>query len=145
MEKKELKGYLEFFSNLPHYQIHVEFEDLLTAADESQIHTFGWPIGVVLHTEEGRPKPYSQDAIQAVIDNPPNFDYWTLNKKGHYYILKTLFEDSRDQENNIFLDTRTIRTAELLITCFFRRLIVSDNCFLNSIRLSLSHQSKAKD
>lgn len=115
MEKKDLEGYLEFFSYLVDCKINKELADLLNAADESQIHTFGWPIGVVLHNDK-RPKPYSQNGIKAIIDDTRwnSFDYWTLDRDGKYYILASLFEDTRAKKK-IFIDTRTIRTAELFL------------------------------
>lgn len=113
MEKKDLKGYLEFFSYLVNYKINKELAVLLEAAEESQIHTFGWPIGLVLHNNDDKPKPYSQNGIRAIIDHG-SFDYWTLDKDGKYYILMSLFEDRR-AEKKIFIDTRTIRTTELFL------------------------------
>lgn len=114
MKKTDLPGYLEFKSHLKNYSLNADFQDLLTAADESQIHTFGWPIGVVLHNrKEYMPNPISQKIIAAEIKNEKSYDYWSLNKNGEYYILKSLFEDRRS-EGKIFFDTRTIRTAEVL-------------------------------
>jgi len=108
MGKKDLEGYLKFFSYLANCNINKELADLLNAADESQIHTFGWPIGVVLHNDKG-PKPYTQNGIKAIIDDTRrhSFDYWTLDRDGKYYILASLFEDSRAKKK-IFIDTRTI-------------------------------------
>jgi len=114
MDKTKLKGYVEFLAHLEKYQIHAEFADLARIADETQIQTFGWPIGLVLHVEKYQPQVYSQSGIRALIDDRETFDYWTLQKNGDYYILMSLFEDLR-KENSIFLDTRTIRTTELLL------------------------------
>ncbi len=128
MEKKDLAGYLEFASRVIEYDIKANIADLIRAADDSEIHTFGWPIGpVLLNNEEYRPKPYSQNGIRAVIDSDC-FDYWTLDKNGTYYILMSLFEDRRS-ENKIFIDTRTIRTTELLLRTaqLYRELGVPDS------------------
>lgn len=120
MKKEELKGYLEFASCLSDYELRIELPALVEAADKSQIHTFGWPIGVVLHNnEEFKPKPISSEKIRAVIQHKPSdeeqmFDYWTLERNGNYYILKSLFEDTRDQDK-LFFDTRIVRTTELLL------------------------------
>lgn len=127
MEKTDLKGYLEFFCHLPKYKLNADLKDLVIAADESQIHTFGWPIGVVLHTKELKPKPISQDKIRVIVDKDL-FDLWTLDKKGNYYILKSLFEDRRGG-NAIFFDTRTIRTTELFLRTarLYKALSVPEN------------------
>lgn len=114
MEKNDLAGYLEYFCHLVNYDLNASLQQLALAADESQVHTFGWPIGIVLHTDDFKPKPISQEKIQVVIDRQESFDYWTLDKNGNYYILKSLFEDRR-AEGKIFFDTRTVRTTELLL------------------------------
>ena len=118
MRKEQLNGYMEFFSFLPIYQMDAELQDLENASRATAIHTFGWPIGLVLSTEEYKPKPYSHDemaGIKAVYKGEDGkFDYWTLDKNGEYYILATLFEDER-KENRIFFDTRTIRTTETFL------------------------------
>ncbi len=111
MEKADLKGYCEFASRLENYSIDIGPADLLKAMDESAIHTFGWPIGVVLHREGMAPNP-NNEGITATVDTGRHFDFWTLKKNGDFYFLKDLFEDQR-RENCIFLDTRTIRTAEI--------------------------------
>ena len=90
--------------------------DLRKAADDSQIPTFGWPIGLVLTSgDTGRPVPYS-DGIKATIlsthrEEDQTFDYWNIHRNGHYYMLKSLFEDSR-KKGVIFVDTRTYRITE---------------------------------
>lgn len=114
MEKEELGGYLEFASRLVDLQVNIGPAELLRAMDESAVHTFGWPIGIVLHQEEVSPKPYDE-GIRALIEKDNHFDFWTLKRNGDFYLLKSLFEDQR-RENCIFLDTRSIRTAEV----FFR-------------------------
>lgn len=117
MEKNEIKGYVEFASHLVDFSLNSEVKDLIQAADLSQIHTFGWPIGVVLHNEQDRPKPYGDSyvkGVRTVVSNEDEFDYWTLDKNGDYYILGSLFEDARF-ENKLFIDTRTVRAAETLL------------------------------
>ena len=115
MEKEELEGYIEFTAHLADFRMESELKDLIEAADISQVHTFGWPVGVVLHTGANSPKPYTVKGetrgIRAIIDSSGRFDYWTLNKNGDYYILSSLFEDQRSK-NKIFIDTRTVRITE---------------------------------
>ncbi len=110
MEKKDLKGYMELTATILNHHLDCELSNLLKAADDSAIHTFGWPIGVVLHVDGKKPTPYER-GIKATIDTDHHFDYWSLDRNGDYYILSGLFEDSRRQ-NEIFIDTRTVRTTE---------------------------------
>jgi len=41
--------------------------DLLQAASEAEIQTFGWPMGVVMNTDEYRPKPRTDGIFAEVI------------------------------------------------------------------------------
>ena len=92
--------------------------DLLSAASDSMIRTFGWPIGVVL---EGKHGPRSRsDGIVAEVSLPnesvmdSSYDYWALRRNGDFFIRKSLFEDKRDT-TALFLNTRIVRTTELLL------------------------------
>lgn len=117
MDKKKLKGYLEFFASLPNSNLNLDLSELLEAMDRTQIHTFGWPIGIVIHTEKDKPKPY-ENGIRCLVDSDRHYDYWSLARNGDFYLLKSLFEDIGDHGNRtggIFFDTRTIRTAEMLL------------------------------
>ena len=94
--------------------------DLLGAVEKSQIHTFGWPIGVVLsNREEYRPRPIA-DGIRAEIpiddgaDDRTSYDFWTMRSSGDFYLLQSLFEDQRT-ENAIFFNTRIVRVTEALM------------------------------
>jgi cellulose biosynthesis protein BcsQ len=90
--------------------------ELLTIAEQASIHTFGWPIGVVLRNrEEYRPRP-TNDGILADLNTGHNYDYWTLTKNGDFYTLFSLFEDERAQQA-LFFDTRIVRTTEALLHC----------------------------
>jgi hypothetical protein len=90
---------------------------LREAAEYAQIHTFGWPIGVVLHQEGTKPHPRA-DGIAAEIprDGRDAYDYWALRRTGEYYWRGTLFEDDRS-EGQIFFDTRIVRVTEALLYC----------------------------
>ena len=93
---------------------------LLSAASDSMIRTFGWPIGVVLENrEEYRPQPRSDGIVaevnlvsEASLD--ASYDYWALRRNGDFYIRKSLFENKRDPRT-IFFNTRIVRNAELLL------------------------------
>lgn len=101
------------------HTIKSEHRTLLNVAERSVIHTFGWPIGVVLHRDDAKPKPEA-DGIVARIASIffvyERFDYWTLRLNGDFYLAQNLFENERDP-NLIFFNTRMIRTAEALLYC----------------------------
>lgn len=92
--------------------------ELLSAVRQSEVHTFGWPIAITLENrEEYRPRPYG-DGIRAEISindgGRQSYDYWALRSNGDFYLLQSLFEDSR-RANEIFFDTRVIRVTEALM------------------------------
>lgn len=95
--------------------------DLLNAVRKSEIHTFGWPIGVTLENrDEYKPRPYG-DGIRAEIaiakeslSGRQTYDYWATRKNGDFYLLQSLFEDMRG-ENLVFFNTRIIRVAEAMM------------------------------
>ena len=91
--------------------------ELVAAADKAAIHAFGWPIGVVLHTDSGKPRP-TTDGVKAEIHGVENsFDYWALSKTGNYYFLGSLFEDERAR-NVVWFDTRIMRVTETFLFCY---------------------------
>lgn len=96
-----------------------EHRALLNVAERSAIHTFGWPIGVVLHVDDGRPTP-DADGIVAKIPSRllqyGHFDYWALRLNGDFYLAQNLFENERDP-SAIFFNTRMVRVAEALLYC----------------------------
>lgn len=90
-------------------------DQLRKAMEETQVHAFGWPIGVVLDRPEYEPKPV-RDGIRAdiLLPDKSQYDGWSLRNDLVFYLLKTLFEDARAQ-GKIFLDTRVVRTAEIIL------------------------------
>ncbi len=88
-------------------------EDLRSAMDKSAIHTFGWPIAAVLHTQDGSPKPIA-DGIESQFNNEGHREYWRVMRTGEFYFLGELFENNRRPEC-VFLDTRTNRIAETFL------------------------------
>jgi TIR domain len=104
-----------------HEQISKSQLDLLNAVRKSEIHTFGWPIGVTLENrDEYKPRPYG-DGIRAEIaiakeslSGRQTYDYWAARKNGDFYLLQSLFEDMRG-ENHLFFNTRIVRVAESLM------------------------------
>lgn len=115
--KINLTGYMELRANVLHPLSKSQIE-LLNAVKQSEIRTFGWPIGVTLENrEEYRPRPY-KDGIKAEISiaegDRKSFDYWAARSNGDFYLLQSLFEDSR-KPNQVFFDTRVVRVTESLM------------------------------
>ncbi len=121
LKKSGKTGFMELKMTLPNLKLNASQVGLLQVASAAQIHTFGWPIGVVLNNrEEFRPKPKA-DGIVAEIDvedrgnvGTRKYDYWTIRKDGSFYLLKSLFEDTREP-NSIFFNTRIVRITEALL------------------------------
>jgi hypothetical protein len=92
---------------------------LFSAAQASQLLTFGWPIGLVL-TDDFGPKPRN-DGIGAEVVGKRltrnSYDYWMIRNTGDFYSLISLFEDTRTT-GSIFFDTRIVRTAEAFLYYF---------------------------
>lgn len=116
----KLKGAMELRLAL-HSPVNKSQLDLLAAVRSSQIHTFGWPIGVVLENrDEYRPRPFG-DGIRAEIaierdalTGRESYDYWALAKNGDFYLCQNLFEDMRE-DGKIYFNTRIVRVTEALM------------------------------
>jgi hypothetical protein len=91
--------------------------ELLSAVRASQIQTFGWPIGVLMESPEYRPRPFG-DGIRAEIPiaRPyrTTYDYWAVGKNGDFYLLQSLYEDTRGRDA-LFFNTRIVRVTESLM------------------------------
>ena len=115
-----LHGHMELRFGL-HEQIKKSQVELLYAVRKSEIHTFGWPIGITLEDrDEFKPRAYG-DGIRAEVaidrgdfSGRPSYDYWALRSNGDFYLLQSLFEDQRT-ENKLFFNTRIVRLAESLL------------------------------
>jgi hypothetical protein len=117
ISKINLTGYMELRANVL-YPLSKSQIELLNAIRLSEIRTFGWPIGVTLENrEEYRPRPY-KDGIRTEVSitegSHISFDYWAARLNGSFYLLQSLFEDSRTP-NQIFFDTRIVRVTESLM------------------------------
>lgn len=117
ISKINLTGDMELRANILHPLSKSQIE-LLNAVRLSEIKTFGWPIGITLESrEEYRPRPY-KDGIRAQVSiaegDRTSFDYWAARSNGDFYLLQSLFEDSR-KPNQIFFDTRIVRVTESLM------------------------------
>ena len=111
--------------------------ELVQAAESASIHAFGWPIGVVLHTEKGRPRPMSEGIVAEINGIDSSYDYWALRMNGDFYFLASLFEDERTQDA-IWFDTRIVRTTETFLFCYrlYKALGVPEE---NTITITLRH------
>lgn len=115
--KLNLTGFMELRVAPLHHVSKSQIE-LLNAVRQSEIKTFGWPIGVTLENrDEYRPRPYG-DGIRAVIsisdERRNSFDYWAVRSNADFFLLQSLFEDTR-ADNEIFFDTRMVRVTESLM------------------------------
>ena len=93
--------------------------ELSTAASNSIIRTFGWPIGVFIQeVPEWQPQPRSEGIVAEVSRVGPltdsHYDYWALRRNGDFFLRKSLFEDKRDP-TAIFFNTRIVRNTEVLM------------------------------
>ena len=119
MEDARITTYMEASFGIFNPKTNRSPSELLSAAKNSMIQTFGWPIGVVASDKfEYQPQPRS-DGIVAELNltsTPPRFsyDYWALRRNGDYFLRKSLFEDKRDK-TAIFFTTRIMRNTELLL------------------------------
>ena len=118
LSKTGRKAYMEIKATLRDIKIDVLQNELLRSARESQIDTFGWPIGGVLDRSGFSPRPTTDGIVSEILinetGNRQSYDYWSLRKSGDYYLLKSLFEDER-KENAIFFNTRIVRITETLL------------------------------
>lgn len=120
LPKTGKSGFMEIQVSLQDSKLDVDQSQLLEAADKAQIHTFGWPIGVVLSNTQHRPRPVADGIVAEILtQNSDSFDYWTIRGDGSYYLLKSLFEDMRSS-GHLFYDTRIDRITEALL--YFTRL-----------------------
>ncbi len=110
-------GFMEVRFAVADSSLNVPQSKLLEAAEQAQIHTFGWPLGIVLSSNEDRPRPKTDGIVAEVAVGPKGrYDYWMLRRNGDFYLLKSLFEDER-QPNQIFFNTRIVRITEALLYC----------------------------
>lgn len=94
-------------------------KELYEAAEKSQIHTFGWPIGVVPdRNSKYRAYPTAEGVICEILpEDQHSYDYWVLKRNGDFYLLKNLFEDEQVGPRRIFFNTRIVRVTEVLLYC----------------------------
>ncbi len=99
------------------YNLNIPQTNLLEIADDSQIDTFGWPIGVVFkNAPKLKPSSKADGIISEVNENPIglSYDFTYLKKNGQIFISKSLFEEN-NFKNSIIPEVRINRTTELLM------------------------------
>ena len=115
------------FFEVAHKPINLEKEwgqkELLEIAEKSTLHNTGWPIGVVIRSDSGRPLAV-EDGIKEVILTEryhKSFDYWYFRKDGKYYFARNFQEDVGDTGQApirvLFFDIRIWRIAEAINHC----------------------------
>lgn len=141
-------GYMEIKAFLPNAKINISKNNIKDGVRDSEIHTFGWPIAVLL--EGGKPeyKPVPDaDGIHATIltnddwygdgNVRQTFDYWAIKEDGSFYLLKSIFEDER-RAGELFFNTRIVRITETLM--FLRGLYTRFNVGADEqIRIEITH------
>lgn len=119
-KKNGKTAFMEIRMTLPDFRPNIPQGELLRIAEQAEIHTFGWPIGVGLsNREEYRPRPRTDGIVAEIdirdrMDGESTYDYWTIRKDGAFYLLKSLFEDMR-KPGHIFFNTRIVRITETLL------------------------------
>ena len=110
-------AFMEIRMALPDHKLNASQTEILHAAEEAAIHTFGWPLGVVSRRDDAKPRPKADGIVAEIFSKDGGaYDYWAIQKYGEFYLLKSLFEDERNPEA-IFFNTRIIRITEALLYC----------------------------
>ena len=112
-------GFMEINMTLIGQKPNILQTELLSATNQAPIHTFGWPIGVVLNNrDEYRPRATTDGIVAEIKINDPSgrksYDYWTIRRDGTFYLLMNLFEDM-GKSGYIYFNTRIVRITETLL------------------------------
>jgi MinD-like ATPase involved in chromosome partitioning or flagellar assembly len=116
LKKAGRQGYMEVVFYSPNAVINQPQDALLKAARNAAIHTFGWPIGMVLERDDGRPGSMAEGIVAEIHRSDDRYQYWALTKQGDFYSLMDLLEDNRS-DNTIFFNVRIDRMTEALLYC----------------------------
>lgn len=119
MEREGIRTYMEAAFGIAAPKPDYSPRKLRSAASDSMIHTFGWPLGVILEgVPECEPRPRSDGIVTEVNvgsgSADAHYDYWALRRNGDFFLRKSLFEDQQDP-TAIFFNTRIVRNTELLM------------------------------
>ena len=115
LHDRKRNGFMEVFHYCVDSVIDKGSSDLLAVASQAAIHTFGWPIGVVLrNVPDRRPHPVADGIYSEILSIDGAYDYWALSRAGDFYSLMSLFEDER-ADGKVFFDTRVVRVTETIM------------------------------
>jgi len=124
-------GFWEIVHWLPDSNQCWDQRTLLEVAEKAQLRTTGWPIGVVLYSDEHKPKPL-KDGIEATIISKQfckGIDYWFFSSDGAYFFARTFDEDFSNEKSVLWFDVQIWRIAESLLHCIrlYNHLGIHDN------------------
>jgi len=115
-------GFWETTHWLPDLEEVFDQKILLEVAEKSQLHNTGWPIGVVLYKDDGKPKPLTEGIEASIISKiSGGIDYWYFKTDGCYYFARTFEEDFAGDksegktEKMLYFDIQIWRIAEALL------------------------------
>jgi cellulose biosynthesis protein BcsQ len=130
-------GFSECNASLLRNRPVVDQSKLLEVARQSQMHAFGWPVGVILDNDpDSKPRPTS-DGIRAEVSVPSGplqhkiYDFWAWRRNGDFFVLQSFFEDdtvSGQEQRVVFFEPRMTRLVETLLYCagVYQRLGIDD-------------------
>lgn len=130
-------GHMELAFGLTPPKIQRTTHDLFQAARTATIKTSGWPIGLVVDSGDGRPKPTGNgiraEVPVAELDHEHSYDLWELRTDGDFFMVQSLLEDERGRREVIFINTRIVRVTESLLYCarLYERLGVPADAVVN--------------
>jgi hypothetical protein len=122
------------------FNLNIPQMKLLEIADDSQINTFGWPIGVIFKNVP-KLKPVSKtDGIISEVNESSQgllYDFTYFKKNGQIYISKSLFEED-NYKDSIIPEVRIKRATELLmyVSRFYTRCNLPEN---EKIKISIEY------
>ncbi len=107
---------------------------LLEAVRDSNIDTFGWPIGIVIESQpDSRPRPTGDGVVVNFSwDDRGTYDYWALSIRGEFFTLTNLSEDVLDRSDALLFNTRIVRIAEtvMFLAATYRALGAADSAIV---------------
>lgn len=111
-------GFFGFSVQMPYGLDKNNNTALLEIARKSERHNTGWPIGVVMTKPEYKPVPLT-DGIRAIMNTGDGFDYWALNRRGHFFFIRSHQEDTTEQsltkgKKVLWFDVAIWRISEII-------------------------------
>lgn len=131
-------SFLEVTHYLPNYQAVWDQNTLLEKVRQSELRRTGWPIGLAINGNSGKPIP-KNDGVEAEYigrHGLKGYDYWYLMQSGDYFFARSLDEDVlNDNSRQIkpgeyyFFDIGIRRIAEAIehSTTLYKNLGVPEN------------------